>query len=79
MDENNRADKQLLMKGIKRMGICLLLMFLGPTLLHFTFYNDDKPLYIPLLIISIIICIAAIAMLFIGLNTILDSIFKKKK
>ncbi|GAB4158614.1 MAG: hypothetical protein Tsb0033_12070 [Winogradskyella sp.] len=79
MDENNRADKKILVKGIKRMGICLMLMFLGPILLHFTLNNSDKSLYIPLLILSIIVCIAAIAMLFIGLNTILDSIFKKEK
>ncbi|WP_299521889.1 DUF6095 family protein [Winogradskyella sp.] len=79
MDENNKTDKKLLEKGLKRMGICLVLMFAGPTLLHLALSNDDKPLYIPLLIIAILICITAIAMLFIGLNTIGDSIFKKKK
>ena len=78
MDENNRTDRKLLEKGLKRMGICLLLMFAGPTLLHIAFSNDDKPLYIPLLILAIILCIGAVAMLFIGLNTIGNSIFKKK-
>ncbi|MBC3848068.1 hypothetical protein H8K90_16855 [Winogradskyella echinorum] len=79
MEENNRTDKDVLVKGLKQMGICLLLMFAGPTLLHLTLDNDDKPLYIPLLIISILLCIAAIAFLFIGINTILNSIFKRKK
>lgn len=78
MDENNRTDRKLLEKGLKRMGICLLLMFAGPTLLHIAFSNDDKPLYIPLLILAILLCIGAVAMLFIGLNTIGNSIFKKK-
>ena len=78
MDENNRTDKELLAKGLKRMGICLVLMFIGPTLVYIALSNDEKPLYIPLLVIAIIICISAIAMLYIGLNTILDSIFKKK-
>ncbi|NRB84549.1 MAG: hypothetical protein HRU49_12370 [Winogradskyella sp.] len=78
MDENNRTDKALLTKGLKRMGICLVLMFAGPSLLYLALSNDGKPLYIPLLIISILICIAAIAMLFIGLNTIGNSMFKKK-
>ena len=78
MDENNRTDRELLGKGLKRMGICLILMFIGPTLVYIALSNDEKPLYIPLLILSIIICIAAIAMLFIGLNTILDSVFKNK-
>lgn len=79
MEENNRTDKDVLVKGLKQMGICLLLMFAGPTLLHLTLDNDDKPLYFPLLIISILLCIAAIAFLFIGINTILNSIFKRKK
>ncbi|MDP5081218.1 MAG: DUF6095 family protein [Winogradskyella sp.] len=60
------------------MGICLFLMFAGPTLLHLTLSNKEKPLYIPLLIVSITLCILAIALLFIGINTILNSIFKKK-
>ncbi|MBV7270249.1 DUF6095 family protein [Winogradskyella luteola] len=78
MEKNNKTDKELLGKGLKRMGICLVLMFMGPTLLHLSLDNDDKPLYIPLLIVAIILCIAAIVMLYIGLNTILNSIFKKK-
>jgi hypothetical protein len=78
MEKNNKTDKELLAKGLKRMGICLLLMFLGPTMLHLAFSNEDKPLYIPLLIISIIMCISAITMLFVGINTILNSIFKKR-
>ncbi|WP_431109550.1 DUF6095 family protein [Winogradskyella poriferorum] len=79
MDEQNRTDKNILKKGIKRLAICLVLMFLGPTLLHLTLSNDDKPLYIPLFIISILLCISAILMLFIALNTIMDSMFKKNK
>lgn len=78
MDENNRTDRELLAKGLKRMGICLVLMFIGPTLLHIALSNNNKPLYIPLLIIAIVFCIGAIAMLFIGLNTIGNSMFKKR-
>ncbi|WP_299097792.1 DUF6095 family protein [uncultured Winogradskyella sp.] len=79
MQEQNRTDKSILKKGLKKLAICLILMFLGPTLLHLTLNNDDKPLYIPLLITSIIICISAVIMLFLGLNTIMDSMFKRKK
>ncbi|WP_405570533.1 DUF6095 family protein [Winogradskyella sp. Asnod2-B02-A] len=79
MDENNRTDKDILVKGIKRLGVCLGLMFTGPTLLHLALDNNDKPLYIPLLIIAFILCIAAVVFLFLGINTILDSMFKKKK
>jgi hypothetical protein len=79
MEGNNKTDKELLIKGIKRLVICLFLMFLGPTLLHIAFSNNDKPLYYPILIVAILICITAIGMLYIGLNTIVDSIFNKKK
>ena len=79
MEENNKTDKDILRKGLKQMGICLLLMFTGPTLLHLALNNKDKPLYIPLLIIAMLLLISAIALLFIGINTILNSIFKKKK
>ncbi len=78
MEENNSTDKDILNKGLKQMGICLILMFAGPTLLHLSLDNKDKPLYIPLLILSILLCISAIALLFIGINTIMNSIFKKK-
>ena len=54
-------------------------MFSGPTLLHLALDNQDKPLYVPLLIIAFILCIAAVVFLFLGINTILDSMFKKKK
>lgn len=79
MEEQNRTDKEVLTKGLRQMLICLFLMFTGPTLLHIAFSNNEKPLYIPLLILAILLCIAAIAFLFIGINTILNSIFNNNK
>jgi len=79
MDENNRTDKKILSKGLKQMGICLIFMFIGPSVFRIAVINNTKSLYIPLLVLSIIICIAAIIFLYIGINTIVDSIFKKKK
>ena len=65
------------MKGLKRMGFSLIFMFLGPTLLHIAFSNKEKSLYIPLLFIGIVICGAAIFFAFKGIQTIMDSMFKK--
>ncbi|WP_252723901.1 DUF6095 family protein [Winogradskyella psychrotolerans] len=79
MEENNSTDREILTKGLKRLGICLGLMFAGPTLLHLALDNSEKPLYIPLLILAFILCILAVVFLFLGINTVLDSIFKKKK
>ncbi|WP_299111171.1 DUF6095 family protein [uncultured Winogradskyella sp.] len=78
MEENNKTDKEILTKGLKQLLLCLILMFLGPTMLHLAFNNQNKALYIPLLIVSIILCILAIVLLAVGINTIMNSMFKKK-
>jgi len=59
------------------MGLTLLLMFLGPTLVYIGFTNEDKPLYIPILIVGFLLCFGAVYMAFKGLKTIMDSMFKK--
>lgn len=73
-----RTDKEVLAKGLKYMGIALVLMFSGPTLLYIVIGKPNSSTYLPLLIIGILICIAAIIVSFKGINTIMDSIFKKK-
>lgn len=77
--ETHKTDKNILVKGIKKMGFALGFMFLGPILLHIALSNKDKPLYIPILIIAIIICALAVFFAFKGINTVLDSMFKKNK
>jgi len=74
--ETKRTDKDVLAKGLKTMGLSLMCMFLGPTLIYVAFSNQEKPLYIPILIVSIILCILAILLAFKGIKTILDSMFK---
>ena len=74
----NKTDRDVLLKGLKTMGLSLASMFLGPTLIHIALTNKEKPLYIPILIIAILVCALAIYFAFKGNNTILDSIFKKK-
>lgn len=74
--ETNRTNKNVLAKGLKIMVAALACMFL-PTLVHIALTNKEKPLYIPILIVAIIICVLAIFFTFKGINTILDSMFKK--
>ncbi|WP_299117977.1 DUF6095 family protein [uncultured Winogradskyella sp.] len=78
MEETKRTDKDILSKGIRIMIICLILMFSGPTALHIAFSNKEKPLYIPLIILGILLCLGAIITLFKGIQTIMDSLFGKK-
>ncbi|MFH4965874.1 DUF6095 family protein [Gaetbulibacter sp. M235] len=76
--KEHKTDKNLLSKGIKTMLFSLACMFLGPSLIHIAFSNKEKPLYIPILIISLVVCGLALYFAFKGINTILDSIFKKR-
>ena len=75
--ETKKTNKELLIKGIKTMGLALLLMFLGPTLFYIGNTNQEKVLYIPLVIISLLICFLAVYVAFRGLRIILEAIFTK--
>jgi hypothetical protein len=70
-----RTNKEILIKGLQHLGIAVVLLFAGPTLLHIVLSNKDKPFYIPLLIIAIIVCAFAVYFIFKGIITILKSIF----
>ncbi len=75
--ETPKTDRYLLVKGLKNMGLSVACMFLGPLLLHTALSNKEKPLYIPILILAILLCGLAIYLAFKGLQTIMNSIFKK--
>lgn len=75
--KENKTNKDILVKGLQKMGISLVLMFIGPTFIHIAFTNKEKPLYIPLLILGVLGCAGAIYFAFKGINTIMDSMFKK--
>ena len=76
--ETPRTNKDLLVDGLKTMGLTLFLAFLGPFILHAGFSNPEKPLYIPLVIAGVVICGAAIYFGFKGIRTIMDSLFGEK-
>ncbi len=75
--EEHKTNRDLLVKGLQNIGISLILMFLGPTLLYIAFSNQDKPTYILVLIISIVVCGLAIFFLFRGIHIIMKSLFNK--
>ncbi len=76
--ETSRTDKDILYKGLNKMGLSLICMFIGPSLLYIAFSNMEKTMYYPILILGGIISILAIYFAFKGLMTIMDSMFKKK-
>jgi len=71
-----RTNRPLLIKGLKTMGFTLLALFIGPFLLHAGLSNPEKPLYLPLVMTGIGVCLAAIYLGLRGIKIIMDSIFK---
>ncbi|MAU63907.1 MAG: hypothetical protein CMC38_06160 [Flavobacteriaceae bacterium] len=69
----------LFKKGFKNIFLSMFLMFVGPTLLFQSFKNQDHPWFIPVLSLSIFICVLSIFLGIKGLKNIMDSIFKKKE
>ena len=73
-----RTNKELLVKGIKSFAYTVIAMFLAPTVLYQAFKNQDKPLFIPVLIAGIILAIFAIYLAFKSVNIVMDAVFGKK-
>ncbi|WP_127844861.1 DUF6095 family protein [Psychroflexus aestuariivivens] len=69
------TNKNTLGKGIKFVAGSLPLIFLGPSIIFSAFNNQDKPLYWPVLILGIIICIIAGYLIFRGIKIILSAMF----
>ena len=75
--ETSKTDKTILTKGLKALLLALLSLFTGPILISLAFSNKEKALYLPILILGCLISILAIYLIFKGINTIMDSMFKK--
>ncbi|MDT0621836.1 DUF6095 family protein [Croceitalea vernalis] len=74
-----KTNKELLIKGLKSFGYTALVMFVAPIILYQAFKNTDKPLFIPVLIVGIIMAIFAIYLGFRSINIVMDAVFGKKK
>ena len=68
------TDKKILMKGLKYLSGALPLFFIGPIVINSSFKTQTHPFYIPVLGGGIIFCLAAIALVFLGLRTIMKSL-----
>ncbi|OIQ15369.1 MAG: hypothetical protein BM557_11410 [Flavobacterium sp. MedPE-SWcel] len=69
------TDRKILAKGLRYMGWSLPLLFMGPTIINSSFKNQDHPFYIPVLGLGIIFCVVAIYLIFLGLKTVMKSLF----
>jgi DMSO reductase anchor subunit len=74
-----KTDRELLMKGVKRMFYTLALMFTAPVVLYQAFKNQDHPWYLPVLILGVVLAVAAVGMGFYGIRTLVNALFSNRK
>lgn len=73
------TNKSVLAKGVKYLAGALPLLFLGPVVITSAFKNEKHPLYVYVLILGILIALAAMFLIFKGINTVLKSLFDADK
>ncbi|MFY0480983.1 DUF6095 family protein [Flavobacterium sp. PLA-1-15] len=71
------TNKKILTKGISCMSWALPALFIGPAVVHFAFINKQQPIYWLILSIGILVCLTGIVLVFMGINTIIKSLFDK--
>jgi hypothetical protein len=69
------TNKELLSKGIKYLSGALPLMFIGPAVIYNAFMNQQNVWHYLVLAIGIIACLTSIFLIFLGLKTIMKSLF----
>jgi len=69
------TDKKILMKGIRYLSGALPMFFIGPVVIHSSFKNEEHPLFIPVLGLGIITCLLGILLMFLGIRTVMKSLF----
>ncbi|MDX1544486.1 MAG: DUF6095 family protein [Christiangramia sp.] len=69
------TNKKVLSKGIKYLAGALPLAMIGPSILFSAFNNQDKPLYLAVLILGILASAAAVFLMFKGILTVVKSMF----
>ena len=69
------TSKELLSKAIKYLAGALPLLFIGPSLIYNAFMNKENGWHYLVLAIGIITCISAVFLMFVGLKTIMRSLF----
>lgn len=69
------TSKALLLKAIKYLAGCLPLLFIGPSLIYNAFMNKENGWHYIVLGIGITTCISAVYLMYVGLKTIMRSLF----
>lgn len=69
------TNKEILTKGIKYLVWALPILFIGPSLIYNAFMNKQNIWHYLVLGIGIAACIGAVYLMFLGLKTLIRSLF----
>ena len=69
------TNKEILTKGIKYLVWALPILFIGPPLIYNAFMNKQNVWHYLVLGIGIAACIGAVYLMFLGLKTMIRSLF----
>jgi hypothetical protein len=69
------TNKEILTKGIKYLVWALPILFIGPSLIYNAFMNKQNVWHYLVLGIGIAACIGAVYLVFLGLKTMIRSLF----
>lgn len=68
-------NKRHFFRGLRTMAYAIVLAFIGPTVMTSAFKNQEHVLYIPVLGIAVVMCLAAIFLGFQGINRMVKGLF----
>lgn len=70
-------NKELLFKGLQRLFMALLMAFTGPVIYSSALKNQEHPLFVPVLVVGIGLCFAAIFFGFKGIRLLVKGFFNE--
>jgi Family of unknown function (DUF6095) len=71
------TNRDVLLKGVKYLSGSLPLFFIGPSVIYSANKNKENDYYLIVLIIGILFCLGAMFLMFLGIKTIMKSMFDK--
>ncbi|PWA05061.1 DUF6095 family protein [Flavobacterium psychrotolerans] len=69
------TNRKVLSKGINYLAWALPLLFIGPSVIYNAFINKQNGWHYLVLAVGIIACLGAVYLMFMGLKTIVRSLF----
>lgn len=71
------TNKKILSKGVQYLSGSLPLFFIGPSVIYNSQMNLDNKWHYLVLIVGILFCLGAMFLMFLGIKTIMKSMFDK--